>query len=101
MQLTGKNFESDWGLFNGAQGTIKEIVYKDNESRLEYNFPLYIIVDFPTYCGPLWIKNIPTWVPIPPIEITCKKHEVDFEHSLFPGSPFGIRWEEVNYSTIS
>ena len=74
VQLTGKNFEPDWGLFNGTQGTIKEIVYKDNESPLEYNFPLYIIVDFPTYCGPSWIKNKPTWVPIPPIEITCKKH---------------------------
>jgi len=74
VQLTGKNFEPNWGLFNGTQGTIKEIVYKDNESPLEYNFPLYIIVDFPTYCGPSWIKNKPTWVPIPPIEITCKKH---------------------------
>jgi len=31
-------------------------------------------VDFPTYCGPSWIKNEPTLVPIPLIESTCKKH---------------------------
>jgi hypothetical protein len=24
--------------------------------------------------GPPWIKHKPAWVPIPPIEITCKKH---------------------------
>jgi hypothetical protein len=74
VQLPGKKIEPDWGLFNGTQGTIKEIVYKDNESPLEYNFPQCIIVDFPTYCGPSWIKNKPAWVPIPPIEITCKKY---------------------------
>jgi hypothetical protein len=74
VQLTGKNFEPDRGLFNGAQGTIKEIVFKDNDSPLDYKFPQYIIVDFPTYCGPPWIKHKPTWVPIPPIDITCKRH---------------------------
>ena len=36
VQLTGKNFEPDWGLFNGAQGTIKEIVYKENKSPLDF-----------------------------------------------------------------
>jgi len=70
----GKNFEPDWGLFNGTQGTIKEIVYNKNESPLDYKFPQYIIVDFPTYCGPVWIKENPTWVPVPPIQISCKKH---------------------------
>ena len=74
VQLTGKNFEPDWGLFNGTQGTIKEIVYNKNESPLDYKFPQYIIVDFPTYCGPVWIKENPTWVPVPPIQISCKKH---------------------------
>jgi len=74
VQLTGNNFEPDWGLFNRTQGTIKEIIYKDNESPLDYKLPQYIIVDFPTYCGSPWIKHKPTWVSIPPIEITCKKH---------------------------
>jgi hypothetical protein len=43
VQLTGKNFEPDWGLFNGTQGTIKEIVYKENESPLDYKLPQYIM----------------------------------------------------------
>jgi hypothetical protein len=29
VQICGKNFEPDWGLFNGAVGTVKEIVNKD------------------------------------------------------------------------
>jgi hypothetical protein len=63
VQLNGKKIETDWGLFNGTQGTIKEIVYKESESVLDYKFPQYIIVDFPTYCGPPWIKNKPTMGP--------------------------------------
>jgi hypothetical protein len=80
VQLNRKNFEPDWGLFNGMQGMIKEIVYKENESPLDYKFPQYIIVDFPTQGGPPWIKNKPTWVPIPPIKITCKKHCCKFKY---------------------
>jgi hypothetical protein len=36
VQLTGKNFEPDWGIFNRTQGTIKEIVYKENKSPLDF-----------------------------------------------------------------
>jgi hypothetical protein len=57
VQLTGKNFEPDWGLFNRTQGTIKEIIYNENESPLDYKLTKYIIVDSPTYCGPPWIKH--------------------------------------------
>jgi len=35
VQLNGKKIETDWGLFNGTQGTIKEIVYKENENPLD------------------------------------------------------------------
>jgi len=27
VQISGKNYEPDWGLFNGAVGTVQEIVY--------------------------------------------------------------------------
>jgi ABC-type cobalamin/Fe3+-siderophores transport system ATPase subunit len=79
VQITGKNFEPDWGLFNGAMGKIIEIVYKEKASPLDGDFPEYIIVDIPTYRGPAWIKNKPTWVPIPPIEMKCIKHCCSFK----------------------
>ena len=73
VQITGKNFEPDWGLFNGAMGKVIEIVYEKDASPLDGTFPEFIIMDIPTYRGPTWIPDKPTWVPIPPIEVTCTK----------------------------
>lgn len=74
VQISGKNFEPDWGLYNGAVGEVIEIVFQENENPLDGTHPQYIVVDFPQYRGPAWINEKPTWVPIPPIEITCQKH---------------------------
>lgn len=74
VQLTGKNFEPDWGLFNGAVGTVKEIVYLENESPIDGTMPQYILVEFPEYIGPTWIQNKPKWVPIPTVEIPCSSY---------------------------
>ena len=79
VQITGKNFEPDWGLFNGAVGKVMEIVYANGTSPLDGTFPNYVIVDIPSYVGPPWIKEHPTWVPIPPIETKCKKHCCSFK----------------------
>ncbi len=35
VQISGKNFEPDWGLFSGALGVVKDIVFKEEESRLD------------------------------------------------------------------
>ena len=60
VQITGRNFEPDWGLYNGAIGTVKEIVYSADESPIEGHFPQYVIVQFPQYCGPPWMPEQPT-----------------------------------------
>jgi hypothetical protein len=73
VQLTGKNFEPDWGLYNGSIGTVKEIVFKENENPLDGFQPQYVIVDFPQYCGPHWMASEKTWVPIPVVEMNCNK----------------------------
>ena len=73
VQLTGRNFEPDWGLYNGSIGTVIEIVFKENESPLEGYMPEYVIVDFPQYCGPAWMDSQKTWVPIPAVEMMCEK----------------------------
>jgi hypothetical protein len=57
VQICGKTFKPDWGLFNGAVVTVKEIVFNKDENPLDGTLPQYIIVDFPDYCGPPWIEN--------------------------------------------
>ncbi len=64
-QLCATNFEADWGLYNGAVGTIKEFVYNRAENPLDGTLPKYPIVCFPHYCGPCWCDDHPIRVPIP------------------------------------
>ena len=74
VQIAGKNFEPDWGLYNGCIGTVMEIVFEDNQNPLDGCHPKYVIVEFPEYCGPAWMEDKPKWVPIPTIEMNCDKH---------------------------
>ena len=53
------NFEPDWGLFNNAIGTVKEIVYAEGKSPINGDHPLYVVVSFPQYCGPIWDPENP------------------------------------------
>jgi hypothetical protein len=57
VQISGRNFEPDWGLYNGAVGTVVEIVFNENENPLDGTLPQYILVDFPQYRGPSWISE--------------------------------------------
>ncbi len=78
MQISGRNFEPDWGLYNGAVGTVVEIVFNKNESPLDGTLPQYILVYFPQYCAPSWISEKPTWVPIPSITMNCSNYCCQF-----------------------
>ena len=60
VAITGKNFQPTWGLFNGSVGTVVYIHFETGNSPNQNDLPLYIIVDFPVYCGPSWNKNEPT-----------------------------------------
>jgi hypothetical protein len=59
VQLTGRNLEPDWGLYNGAIGTVKEIVYEVDQSPIDGHLPQFVIVEFPQYCGPVWMQSQP------------------------------------------
>jgi hypothetical protein len=74
-----KNFEPEWGLFNGAAGNVIEIVYKKGEIPLDGSCPENVIVEIPTYRGPAWMANKPPWVSIPPIEMKCQTHCCSFK----------------------
>jgi hypothetical protein len=72
VQLTGTNFCPKWGLYHGARGKVLDIVYHPEHSPPE-DLPLYVLVDFPQYCGPPFIEASPTVIPIAPIMVPCKK----------------------------
>lgn len=72
--INKKNFHPNWGLYNGALGTVIGIKFAPNENPQTGHLPIYVIVDFPHYKGPPWIKAHPTWVPIPPVSTYCNKN---------------------------
>ena len=56
-----------FGLVNGAQGTVVDIVY-DRNSYTKHGLPKCVIVDFKGYKGPALFKDHPTYVPIVPFQ---------------------------------
>ena len=72
------NLKADWGLYNGAVGTVVDIVYKDGRRPTDDPAPLpeVVLVRFPGYRGPSYINEDPTVVPIVPVsrstECTCR-----------------------------
>ena len=104
VSIKGRNFCPKLGLYNGAIGTVQEIVFKPGESPNTGDLPLYVAVDFPGYLGHkneygsyIWDMEHPTIIPIPMIntidERTKKKYDilsVSFvickDHTHIPGT---------------
>lgn len=59
VAIYNRNFCPQWGLHNGACGTVKEIAFNVGENPNHGNLPKYIVVEFPQYCGPVWDNNNP------------------------------------------
>ncbi|XP_078350740.1 uncharacterized protein LOC144635515 [Oculina patagonica] len=72
------NIKADWGLYNGAVGTVVDIVYKEGCRPTDDPTPLpdVVFVRFPGYKGPPYIDEDPTLVPIVPVsrytDCTCR-----------------------------
>ena len=47
MSLCGKNIKPEWGLYNGSQGVVKDIIYNDGESPNLGDHPKYVFIEFP------------------------------------------------------
>ena len=73
VSLYGMNLIPEWGLFNGAMGTVEEIVYADGHNPNDNDQPIYVAVRFENYTGPTWDRDNPKTVPIPIITQTCTK----------------------------
>ena len=73
VAITNRNFQPNWGLYNGALGTVMGIKFKQNENPQGGHLPLFVVVDFTHYTGPTWMDQNPTFVPIPIVTTPCKK----------------------------
>ena len=78
------NLKADWGLFNGAVGTVVNIVYRDGHRPTDDSAPVpdVVLVRFPGYRRPPYINEDPTVVPIVPVSRStdcacrCKRLQV-------------------------
>lgn len=59
VALQGRNFCPTWGLHNSACGVVQEIVFEQRHNPNHGSLPKYVIVEFPTYSGPIWDENNP------------------------------------------
>ena len=73
VAISGRNFQPNWGLYNGALGTIVGFKFSSGKNPQTDHLPEYVVVDFPSYSGPPWISDKPTLVPIPIVKVPCKK----------------------------
>jgi hypothetical protein len=56
-----------FGLYNGAIGNIIDIIYLEGNIP-ENSLPAAVMVEFPNYTGPSFVKDNPKLVPILPVE---------------------------------
>jgi len=86
VAIDNRNFCPDWGLFNGAIGTVVEIVFDKGNCPNTGSLPAYVVVNFPNYKGPVWdslnpqVRFIVCFV----IYITHRIHPFLFSMFLFP-----------------
>ena len=66
-----RNIWTEVGLYNGAMGTVIDIRFAPGESPLQGHLPIYVIVKFDEYVGPIWDEKNPDHVPIPPMKNQC------------------------------
>jgi hypothetical protein len=66
------NIEPKWGFFNGAIGTVVDIIFRQGENPNDGHLPTVVVVDLKHYRGPIWDKDNPTNVPIVTIQRRCE-----------------------------
>ena len=74
------NLNVSYGLFNGAVGTVMDIIYKTDSSPT-HSQPHIILVNFPKYTGPQFLPEHPKIIPVTPVERRldcgrCKRKQV-------------------------
>jgi hypothetical protein len=57
--IQGRNFKPEWGLYNGSAGIVQDYLFEKGKTPNNGDLPLYVLIDFPAYCGPAWDTNHP------------------------------------------
>ena len=57
VSIKGNNSEPEWGIFNGAIGTVREIVFQKDKNPNYGHLPSYVAVEMPSYCPPTSITT--------------------------------------------
>ena len=78
------NLKAEWGLYNGAVGTVVDILYRNGSRPTDDPAPLpdVVFVRFSGYKGPPYMNGDPTLVPIVPVSRStdcacrCKRLQV-------------------------
>jgi hypothetical protein len=65
VEIVKANIEPQWVLYNGAIGTVVDIVYHQGENPNSGHLPKVVVVNFK--------QNNPTYVPIAPIQRRCER----------------------------
>ena len=71
VEIVGYNFFPRLGLYHGTLGKVVDIIYGPGESPNNHQLPLYVLVDFPDYKGPIFDETNRHLVPIPPVSVQC------------------------------
>lgn len=77
VNLSGRNFYPEWGLYNGSMGIVEEIHFDASDENPNPNpncgdLCSYVVVRFPKYTGPPWDPANPQSVPVPIAHESCK-----------------------------
>ena len=75
VAITGNNICPEWGLYNGAQGTVVDIVFHQHQTPNNNDLPAYVLVDFSVYFGPVFDQNHTNIVPIVPFTVWCNRSQ--------------------------
>jgi hypothetical protein len=70
-EITGMNYEPDWGLCHGSIGTVQDIVFSDTCSPNNGDLPDFVLVEFPQCCGLAFLEQNQKLTPIVPVEVRC------------------------------
>ena len=73
VSINGSNFAPEWGLYNGAIGVVRDIVYEPGKDPNNNDLPSYVAVEIKSYRGPPWINDNPHIVPVPITQVRCDK----------------------------
>ena len=72
LNALDRNLFAEKGLYNGAPVRMLEIRFKKGENPNVGDEPAYFLADCPTYTGPAFCTEHPTWVPIPMVQTMCR-----------------------------